>query len=155
MTTELTENYNQENFADNSSEQENFVDDSSEQENFDDDLSDQENFAGVKAQVEIGSGDNSPDSANSVNNHLDKQDQYDGNDTNNTSKSSWHWFQVTVVCAIKLIISIIAGYLSWKCSAKDNIFIRVLITIFAVLFSEIYILYYSIYRVYMGNKCPI
>ena len=96
-----------------------------------------------------------PPPVNTVNQNLLKHDQYIEDDVNNSTKSSWHWLQVTSVCAIKLILSIIAGYLSWKCSVKDNIFIRILITIFAVLFSEIYILYFSIYRVYMGNKCPI
>ena len=91
-----------------------------------------------------------------VNQQLSPQDQYVDDDIDNSpSKSNWHWTQVTIVCAIKLLLSIIAGYLSWQCNAKDNIFIRIVITFFSVLFSEIYILYYSIYRVYMGNKCPI
>jgi len=95
-------------------------------------------------------------STNNINRQLTPPDQYArGEETNSQSKSNWHWAQVTFTCAIKLILSIIAGYLSWRCGAADNIFIRVLVTIFAVLFSEIYILYYSIYRVYMGNKCAL
>ena len=69
-----------------------------------------------------------------VNNQLAVQDEYI---QESNSKSNWHWIQVTMVCAIKLILSIIAGYLSWGCSAGDNIFIRIIITIFSILFSDL------------------
>ena len=105
------------------------------------------------------SSSSNPDSDSAlVNQQLLPQDQYIDDDidsSTSSTRSNWHWIQVTIVCAIKLLLSIIAGYLSWQCSAKDNIFIRIIITFFSILFSEIYILYYSIYRVYMGNKCPI
>ena len=72
----------------------------------------------------------------------------------NVQKDNWHWFQVYTACIIKLILSIIAGYLVWNCNSKENLFTKIIFTILAVAFSEIYILYYGIYRVYMGNKCP-
>tara|TARA_B100000963_G_C22627215_1_gene672980 strand:+ start:2937 stop:3251 length:315 start_codon:yes stop_codon:yes gene_type:complete len=71
-----------------------------------------------------------------------------------SEKDNWHWFQVYTACIIKLILSIIAGSLVWKCNSKENLVLKVVFTILAVMFSEIYILYYAIYRVYMGNKCP-
>ena len=47
----------------------------------------------------------------------------------NPKKNTWHWFQVTIACLIKIVISIIAVYLSWDCSSKSNIIIRALNTI--------------------------
>ena len=69
------------------------------------------------------------------------------------NKNSWHWIQVTSACVIKLILSLIAASLVWRCNSKENIIFRIVLTILAVMFSEIYILYYAVYRVYMGNKC--
>ena len=54
---------------------------------------------------------------------------------------------------LKIFTSIIAIYLSWKCNGKTNIFLKIIYSIFNVIFSELYIIYYAIYRVYMGNKC--
>ena len=73
----------------------------------------------------------------------------------NNQKNNWHWFQVYTACLIKLILSVIAGMLVWQCNSKENVFVKVVFTILAVMFSEIYILYYAIYRTYMGNKCPV
>ena len=74
---------------------------------------------------------------------------------NKHQKNSWHWIQLTSACVIKFILSIIAASLVWKCNSKENILFRIILTILAVMFSEIYILYYAVYRVYMGNKCPV
>ena len=59
------------------------------------------------------------------------------------------------LCIIKLILGIIAVYLSWTCNVKTNIILRIIIAIVSLLFSELYIFYYGIYRVFMGNKCAI
>lgn len=58
-----------------------------------------------------------------------------------------------LICLLRLMVSIIAAYLCWKCNAKEGIFIKMLVSFIALMFSEIYILYYVIYRVFMGNKC--
>jgi len=68
-------------------------------------------------------------------------------------KSKWHWFQVTAVCVIRFILSLTAGYLVWDCNTKENLIFKIFITFFAVSFTEIYIIYYAFYRVFMGNKC--
>lgn len=73
----------------------------------------------------------------------------------NVKKNTWHWGQVTVICIIKILISIIAMILAWNCSAKENIVLRLIITIVSGMFAEFYILYYAIYRTYLGNKCYI
>ena len=72
-----------------------------------------------------------------------------------TQKDNWHWFQVYTACTIKLLLSIIAGTLVWQCNSKEHLLVKIIFTILAVMFSEIYILYYAIYRTYMGNKCPV
>jgi hypothetical protein len=71
------------------------------------------------------------------------------------NKNKWHWLQVTLACVIKMMLSIIAASLVWSCNSKENILFRIVLTILAIMFSEIYILYYAVYRVYMGNKCNI
>ena len=73
----------------------------------------------------------------------------------NERKNTWQWIQVTSACIIKIILSVIAASLVWNCNSKENILFRIILTILAVMFSEIYILYYAVYRVYMGNKCPV
>ena len=70
-------------------------------------------------------------------------------------KNFWHRVQIVAACVIKFILSIIAASLVWKCNSKENILFRIILTILAIMFSEIYILYYAIYRVYMGNKCSV
>jgi hypothetical protein len=62
-----------------------------------------------------------------------------------------HYFIATVI--ISLITSIVAGILAWRCSAREQWFLRSLNTFVAVVFSDIYILYYLIYRVILKNKC--
>lgn len=74
---------------------------------------------------------------------------------NINGKTSFHWLKVFIMMTVKIILGLIAGYLSWKCSAKSDILLRMLYTGVAVVFNEIYIIYYTIYRVAMGNKCPV
>tara|TARA_B100001093_G_scaffold517448_1_gene599017 strand:- start:1803 stop:2099 length:297 start_codon:yes stop_codon:yes gene_type:complete len=73
----------------------------------------------------------------------------------NVKKNPSHWLQVSIICVIKILISIIAMILAWDCSSRENIVLRIIITLISGLFAEFYILYYSIYRVYLGNKCYI
>ena len=99
---------------------------------------------------------------NKINNHL-SQDEIDIKYPDNfnpvnqikPNKSSWHWIQVSTVCILKLLIFIIAIYLSWYCNQKEPLLIRILISTLAGLFSEFYIIFYSVYRIYLGNKCPL
>ena len=73
----------------------------------------------------------------------------------NSDKGTCHWLKVYGFMLIKLVISIIAAYFSWQCTGKDSMFLRILYVFFAIMFSEIYLIYYIIYRVYMGNKCAV
>ena len=59
-----------------------------------------------------------------------------------------------IIAVISVAISVTAGILSWKCNVRQNLFVRVLLFGVAFSFSEIYLTYYLIYRVIMGNQCP-
>lgn len=72
---------------------------------------------------------------------------------NGPHKSKYHWIKVALICIIKLVISLIALKLSWACNAQENIFIRIILGFITFMFSEIYIVYYAVYRTFMGNKC--
>jgi hypothetical protein len=54
---------------------------------------------------------------------------------------------------ISTIIAIIAAYLAYECNAGENTATRWFITIIAFLFSGIYLLYYLVRYVFLGNNC--
>jgi hypothetical protein len=54
---------------------------------------------------------------------------------------------------LSLITGIIAYILAWKCNAKEHIIYRVINSLLAMTFSDIYVIYYIIYRVLLKNKC--
>ena len=54
---------------------------------------------------------------------------------------------------LKLMFILIAMYLAWDCNLNTHILLRLLYTITAGLFSGIYIIFYSIYRVLLNNSC--
>jgi len=99
---------------------------------------------------------------NNVSTHLANEENYKKNPDNynqpeykDLNKSTWHWLQFSIVCVLKFLIFSIAVYLSWYCNQKEPLAIRILISILAGMFSEFYIIFYSVYRIYLGNKCPI
>jgi hypothetical protein len=54
---------------------------------------------------------------------------------------------------LSLVTMIIAGVLAWQCNAKEYVIYRCINTFLSVVFSDIYVLYYLIYRVVLKNKC--
>ena len=54
---------------------------------------------------------------------------------------------------LSLITYVVAGILAWQCNAKEHIIYRCINTFLSVIFSDIYVLYYLIYRVILKNKC--
>lgn len=70
-----------------------------------------------------------------------------------TSKENIHWVKVYTTILLRIVLSCIAVYLSWDCNKLSNTYLRVLMAIVAFCFAEIYVLYYAIYRSFMGNKC--
>jgi len=69
------------------------------------------------------------------------------------NKENMHWVKVYTTLCLRLILSGIAVYLSWDCNKLSSKYVRVLMAVVAFCFAEIYVLYYAIYRVFMGNKC--
>lgn len=61
--------------------------------------------------------------------------------------------KLLVISVIKITISMIALCLSWNCTYEENMVVRIILALVAFLFSELYIVYYTVYRVFMGNKC--
>jgi hypothetical protein len=96
-------------------------------------------------------------SNNVVSNEIYKTnpDNYNPEENKDLNKSTWHWLQLSIVCILKFLIFAIAVYLSWYCNQKEPLAIRILISILAGIFSEFYIIFYSVYRIYLGNKCAI
>ena len=90
-------------------------------------------------------------------NILNNQDEteYPTSIVTKKQKNFWHWIQLATACVIKVVLMIIAFYLSWKCSNNINVLLRLLFAGISATFSEIYIIYYAVYRVFMGNSCPI
>jgi len=64
-----------------------------------------------------------------------------------------HRSQLTVLCSLKLIISVLALVLVWRCNQHEFILVRLFNTIVCTLFSEVYMVYYGLWHVAMGNKC--
>ena len=69
------------------------------------------------------------------------------------NKDTFHWVQFYLICILQVVLTLIAGKLSWECSGSLRTSLRVFYTIISGIFSELYIIYYAIYRVFMGNKC--
>lgn len=58
-----------------------------------------------------------------------------------------------IAIIITIIVMSAAGYLCWNCNSEEKTGTRVVYTVFAVLFSWIYLIYYLIRRVLMKQKC--
>jgi hypothetical protein len=65
----------------------------------------------------------------------------------------WHATKLIVIFILKLIVVCVAIYLCWDCNRNSNIILRIIMTTFSAIFSELYIIYYSFYRILLGNKC--
>lgn len=70
----------------------------------------------------------------------------------NTPKQK-HWIKVYTTIVIKIVLSLISVSLAWGCNKNSGTVMQIIMAIVAFVFSEIYILYYAVYRVFMGNKC--
>tara|TARA_B100000925_G_scaffold176475_1_gene133037 strand:- start:222 stop:497 length:276 start_codon:yes stop_codon:yes gene_type:complete len=68
-------------------------------------------------------------------------------------RDTLHWVQFYTVCILHIILSLIAAKLAWTCAQNLGFGIRLFNTFIASVFSELYIIYYAVYRVFMGNKC--
>ena len=60
---------------------------------------------------------------------------------------------ILIACLIKIILACIAVSLCWECNSRESMATKILTSLIAVVLSPFYIVYYSIYRIIMGNKC--
>lgn len=67
----------------------------------------------------------------------------------NGSTSKFHY----VSYLIQIILSIIAAYLSWKCSHNRSMPVRLLLSGLAFFLSVYYLIFYLIFKVIMGQTC--
>ena len=91
---------------------------------------------------------------------MSSYDEYFEDNTNtkqyeHKKNSKFNWTLVGLIILFHLIISCIAAYLCWDCNKNVSLFLRLIVTAFSWMNSEIYIIYYAIYRIFMGNTCPI
>jgi hypothetical protein len=78
---------------------------------------------------------------------------FTGTTQTNTPVNS-HWLLRTrLLCILRTFVSITAFMLAYDCTRYDSILRRIVTPIISIIFSELYIIYYTIYRVIMGNKC--
>ena len=61
--------------------------------------------------------------------------------------------QLIIAVILSLITMVVAGVLAWRCNAKEHVIYRCINTFLSVVFSDIYVLYYLIYRVILKKKC--
>lgn len=60
---------------------------------------------------------------------------------------------ILIACLIKIILACIAFSLCWDCNSREGLSTKILTSLIAIVLSPFYIVYYSIYRIIMGNKC--
>jgi uncharacterized membrane protein YgcG len=58
-----------------------------------------------------------------------------------------------VLAIFNVILAFIAGYLCWNCNAGEKPALRVIYTVFAAVFSGLYILFYFVYHVLLRVPC--
>lgn len=58
-----------------------------------------------------------------------------------------------IAVVITIIAMLAAGYLCWNCNSGEKTGTRVIYTVFSVIFSWIYLIYYLIRRVLMKREC--
>lgn len=68
-------------------------------------------------------------------------------------KCNYNKMRFMLMILSKLISMSIALYLAWDCNKDAKTFFKILVLIFALLFSDVYILFYLIYRILLKNKC--
>jgi len=83
----------------------------------------------------------------SVENYINKVEPF----TN--SENSPRNMQRYILIALALIICFGTAYLAFNCNQNEKPATRAIYTIFAFLFSGLYLIYYFIYHVILGKKC--
>ena len=58
---------------------------------------------------------------------------------------------ILIICGITMMVS--SAIVAYKCNHRENMFIKIIILIFALLFYEFYVPYYLIKYVILERKC--
>lgn len=87
------------------------------------------------------------------NNPLQLESSINKIDLQNNTVDIWHLTKLIFIFVLKMIVVVIAIYLCWDCNRNSNIILRIIMTTFSAIFSELYIVYYSFYRILLGNRC--
>ena len=74
-------------------------------------------------------------------------------DSSKKEKKTGRSLKTYLLAFLNLILAGIAGYLCWNCNAEHPTWLRVIVTILAVIFSGIYVLFYLVYRIIIGVPC--
>ena len=82
----------------------------------------------------------------SVENYINKVEPF----TNYSVSQSMHKY---ILIALALIICFGTAFLAFNCNQNEKPATRAIYTIFAFLFSGLYLIYYFIYHVILGKKC--
>lgn len=95
---------------------------------------------------------------NTYNKYVDKVDEgeYNGAFFNyciDTYKNYLSSPYIVIGIIMSVITAVVAYMLAWRCNSKEPIIYRIINSILAALFSDIYVIYYLIYRVLLKNKC--
>lgn len=76
-------------------------------------------------------------------------------DPNSNEQSGGGKAKFVVAYAAHLIMVIAAGYLAWNCNLGQTPLMRIIYTLLAVIFSGLYLVYYVVYHILMGNPCGV
>lgn len=89
---------------------------------------------------------------NKQNNHSMKKETF----LNQEAFEKFHWSDILFVILLLLISIfgvIISGMVAYKCNKHSNGFFRFFAVLLAIIFSDIYVYYYLIRYVLMGQSC--
>ncbi len=90
---------------------------------------------------------------------INKQNDYllnKENFLNQEAFEKFHWYDILFVILLLLISIfgvIISGMVAYKCNKHSNGFFRFFAVLLAIIFSDIYVYYYLIRYVLMGQSC--
>ena len=62
------------------------------------------------------------------------------------------WWKMSL-CGSRIALMVVAFILAWRCNSNVNFLFRIFIALLASLFSEIYVIYFFLYRTILGYKC--
>ena len=62
------------------------------------------------------------------------------------------WWKMSL-CGARIALMLVAFVLAWRCNSSVNFLFRIFIALLASLFSEIYVIYFFLYRTLLGYKC--